>query len=118
MHSSSSSPSLTMTVRILNFRTIATGTGASESPWCVCCGNLIIMTALGGVPCQIASIPYVLGSDVLKSFTFSSPPFPPPLHPPRSQIALGNVLVLHTHPFLPHSPSILAFLFPFLLCCP
>ena len=76
MYSSSSSPSLTMTVRILNSHTNASSTDASESPWCVCCGNLNITTALGGVLCQIASIPYVLGSDVLKSFTFSSPPTP------------------------------------------
>ena len=44
--------------------------------------------------------------------------FLPPLHPPRSKNAVGNVLVLLTHPFLSHSPSIHTFLLPFLLCCP
>jgi len=75
------SSSLTVLVRVLNNQ----GTGASESLWCICCGNLNIMTVLGGVFCQITSIPSILDMDitsipsildmdVLKSFAYSSPP--------------------------------------------
>ena len=109
MHSSSSSPSLTMTVRVLNSRTNASSTGASESPWCVSCGNLNIMTALGGVIGQIdtISIPYVSGLNVLKSFTFSFP-----LRPPRPQIALFSC----STPTLSYPIPPLPFLSFFLFC--
>ena len=50
------------------------------------------------------------GRDVLQSYTCSFPPHALP----RPQISLGTVLMLHTHSFLPHSPSTLSFLFPFL----
>jgi len=54
------------------------------------------------------------GPDVLKSCTCSSP-----LHAlSRPQITLSTVLMLHTHPFLPHSPSTLSFPFSLLLSCP
>jgi len=109
MHSSSSSPSLTVAVRVLYSLTNASSTGASESQWCVCCGNLDIMTVLGGVLCQITSIQYVLGLDVLKSFACS----PPPPRPPRPQIALGTVLMLHPSYLIPPLP----FHSPFLFCC-
>ena len=38
--------------------------------------------------------------------------------PAAPQTALAAVLMLHTHPFLPYSPSTLSFTFPFLLSCP
>jgi len=43
---------------------------------------------------------------------------PSPARPPRPQMALSTVPMLHTHPFLPHPPSTLSFTFPFLLWCP
>jgi len=60
MHSSSSIPSLTVAVRVFDSRTNASSTGASKSPWFVYCGNLNVMTVLGGTLCHIASIPSVL----------------------------------------------------------
>jgi hypothetical protein len=73
MHSSPSSPSLTAAVRVLNSHTNASITGASDSLRCVHCGGLGIVTALKGLLCQIASIPSVLDSNILKSYNKGDP---------------------------------------------
>ena len=94
-------------MRVLISRTNASSTGASESPLCVCCGNLNI----GGVLCQITSIPYVLDLYILKSFACSSPPRAG--HIPKSLF----VLFACSTPILFYFISPLPFLSFFLFCC-